>query len=78
MCVDIYQTIKDNKRTRERIVTQLEEFIQVIAHFLKDPYFQEYQKNHKLGNRIYYSFEDMLMLHDLIEDKSYKQKNRIN
>lgn len=66
---EMYQAIKDNKRTRERIVAELEEFIQLISKFLKDPYFQEYQKNNKLGTRMYYSFEDMLLLHDLIEDK---------
>lgn len=69
LCTDTYQAIKDNKRARERITAELEEFILFMNEFLKDPYFHEYQKKHHLSDQLYHTFEDVLRLHDMIADQ---------
>ena len=66
---ELYQTIRDIIRVRERLVVLLDESIHELQDFLKDPDFNVFKKEYRLSERLFYSFDDLQRLYNLILDQ---------
>lgn len=74
---ETYQTVKELQRAHEQRITMLNNLIKLDTIYIEDPAFTAYQKERKLVARLYYSFEDIQKLHELIVDqeKNVEQLN---
>ncbi len=63
---DLYQTLKDQQQAREQLIAILDDLIKLLADYLEDPNFITYRKKQQLRERVYYTFEDLLELHEKI------------
>ncbi|HZW61065.1 MAG TPA: mechanosensitive ion channel domain-containing protein [Candidatus Babeliales bacterium] len=63
-----YQIIKNLQQSREQLVAILDEHINLLQDYLKDPGLQEYKREH-LAAREIYSLEDLQNLSQLIMEK---------
>lgn len=74
---EMYQVLKDIQRARQKKLTVINDFITLLTGYLQDPDFAAYQKEHKLHDRLYYSFEDLHKLYDLMieQEKRITQLN---
>ncbi len=66
---ETYQVLKETQRAREELSSFIESFIKELKKFLDDPDFEKFKKEQKLQERLYYSFEDLQKLHDVILDQ---------
>ncbi len=66
---ELYQIIRDILRERERVVQLLDEFVRDVQEFLNDPDFTSFKKEHRLSERLFYSFDDIQRLYNLIIDQ---------
>ncbi len=66
------QILKDIQRTHDDNLSLPIEIITQLKNFLEDPYFESFKKKNKLQERLYYSFDDIQLLHDHILD--YEQR----
>ncbi len=69
---ELYQIFRDLLRDRERTLLLLDDFIRSLQSFLDDPDFNSFKKEHRLGERLFYSFEDLQRLYNLILDQEKK------
>ncbi len=63
------QIIKDEERIWEDYVSLLNEFIKYFSQYLEDPDFIQFKKEHRITERLYYSFEDLVRAHNLFVDQ---------
>lgn len=61
--------LKNRQRTREDITSLLDTLISQLQDFIADTEFEIFKKKYRLQERLYNSFEDLLLLHDLILDQ---------
>lgn len=66
---ETYQVIKELQRTRESQSGAIEDYIKLLVEFIEDPNFIAYQKERRLHERLYYSFEDLRKLYEVIVDQ---------
>lgn len=66
---ELYQIIRDIIRERERLVQMLDEFIKDLQDFIKDPDFSLFKKEHRLNERLFYSFDNLQQLYNHILDQ---------
>ena len=66
------QILKDIQRIQDDKNSLLNEIITQLRSFLEDPHFEVFKKKNKLHERLYYSFDDLQVLHDHILD--YEQR----
>lgn len=66
------QVLKDLQRTEDDNIALVAEIIMQLQSFLDDSRFEAFKKKHKLNERLYYSFDDLQLLHDHILD--YEQR----
>jgi small-conductance mechanosensitive channel len=66
------QALKDTQRILEDNSSIITEIITQLESFIEDPYFESFKKKNKLNERLYYSFDDLQLLHDHILD--YEQR----
>lgn len=64
---ELYQAYKDQQRARELLISVIDDLIKELDVYLKDPDFNEYKKEHKLREGLYYSFQDLQELHERIQ-----------
>ncbi len=69
---ELYQIFRDIIRDRERTLTMLDDFIRLLKEFLADPDNNSFKKEYRLGERLFYSFEDLQRLYNLILDQEKK------
>lgn len=67
---ETYQQIKETTRIREQIRTLLIKFTKLLTSFFQDPEFNTYKKEHKLTDRLYYSFHDLEKIHEKILEQT--------
>jgi small-conductance mechanosensitive channel len=63
---DLYQSLKDQQRAREQLLAIIDDLIKLLTDYLEDPNFVAYRKKQQLRERVYYTFEDLLELHEKI------------
>ncbi|MDP3889213.1 MAG: hypothetical protein Q8Q25_01565, partial [bacterium] len=63
---ETYQVLQDVIRTREQLNSLLDDFIKQLTEYLQDPDFTTYKKTNKLIDRLYYSFEDLQKVYEMI------------
>lgn len=63
---DLYQSLKDQQRAREQLLAIVDDLIKLLTDYLEDPNFVTYRKKQQLRERVYYTFEDLLDLHEKI------------
>jgi small-conductance mechanosensitive channel len=66
------QVLKDTQRTYDDNNSLITEIITQLHSFIEDPQFESFKKKNKLNERLYYSFDDLQLLHDHILD--YEQR----
>ncbi len=66
---ELYQIVRDIVRERERLVQIIDEFIRDLQEFIKDPDFSAFKKEHRLNERLFYSFDNLQQLYNLILDQ---------
>ncbi|MGB8366913.1 MAG: hypothetical protein WCD44_01000, partial [Candidatus Babeliales bacterium] len=66
---ETYQVLKETQRAREELISLITNFIKELKKFLDDPDFSKFKKEHKLQERLYYSFEDLQKLNNEILDQ---------
>ncbi len=69
---ELYQIYRDLLRDRERIVSLLDDTARVLHEYLNDPDYESFKKEYRLGERLFYSFEDLQRLYNLIQDQEKK------
>ena len=69
---ELYQIFRDIIRDRERTLSMFDEFIRSLKEFLSDPDYNSFKKEYRLGERLFYSFEDLQRLYNLILDQEKK------
>ncbi len=69
---DSYQVFKDIQRERDKAIDVLDELIKQLHEYLEDPDFNSLRKEQKLNERLFYSFEDIQRLYNLILDQEKK------
>jgi len=67
-----FQVFKDIIRERDRLISLLDELMKALREFLDDPDFAAFKKEQRLGERLFYSFEDVQRLYNLILDQEKK------
>ncbi len=67
---EMYQVLQDLVRSREQVRILLEVFIKEITLFIEDFDFEKYKIEHRLQDRLYYSFEDLQKIHQRIIEQS--------
>lgn len=66
---ELYQAVRDISRERERLVQILDENIRDLQDFIKDPDFSAFKKEHRLNERLFYSFDNLQQLYNHILDQ---------
>ena len=66
---ELYQIVKDIIRDRVRVLGLLDELLRSLKAFLDDPDLNAFKKEQRLGDRLFYSFEDVQRLYNLILDQ---------
>src|SRR5438132_7475461 len=66
------QILKDTQRIYDDNLSLVAEIITQLRSFIEDPHFEAFKKKNKLSERLYYSFDDLQLLHDHILD--YEQR----
>lgn len=69
---DFYQIVRDIVRARERTIALFDDLIRDLKDFLDDPDFSSLKKEHRLSERLFYSFDDIQKLYNLILDQEKK------
>ena len=69
---ELYQVVRDIIRQREQLILLIDEFIRDIKDFLQDPDFTAFKKEYRLSERLFYSFDDLQRLYNLILDQEKK------
>lgn len=64
-----YQVFKDIQRNGDKIVAVLDDFMNGLRSFLNDSNFAIFKREQKLSERLFYSFEDLQRLYNLILDQ---------
>ncbi len=72
LLTELYQIFRDLLRDRERTLLFLDEFIRFLKDFLENPDFNNFKKEYRLGERLFYSFDDLQRLYNLILDQEKK------
>ena len=67
-----FQVFKDIIRDRDHQIALLDELMKGLREFLDDPDFTVFKKEQRLGERLFYSFEDVQRLYNLILDQEKK------
>ena len=67
-----YQVFKDIVRDRERLIGLFDELMKSLREFLDDPDFAVFKQEQRFGERLFYSFEDVQRLYNLILDQEKK------
>ncbi len=67
-----FQVFKDIIRDRDRLISLFDESMKSLREFLDDPDFTAFKKEQRLGERLFYSFEDVQRLYNLILDQEKK------
>jgi small-conductance mechanosensitive channel len=65
---EIYQVLQDVQYTRSQLRSLLDDVIKLLSDYFDDPELDAYKKEHKLYDRLYYSFEDLQRLNDKARD----------
>jgi small-conductance mechanosensitive channel len=63
-----YQTLKDTERVREQVIATMDADIDEVTKFLDDVTHEGFKKERKLVGSLYYSFNDLLRIHEMIRD----------
>lgn len=66
---EIYQVLKEQMRVRDAQGNIVDEYIKLLVEFIEDPNFITFQKERRLNERLYYSFEDLRKLYEVIVDQ---------
>ncbi len=66
------QLLKDTRRLLDDSISLRNELITQLTTFLEDTSFEGFKKKYKLQDRLYYSFEDLQMLHENILDYEHR------
>jgi len=66
---EAYQVLKETQRAREDLISFINNFINELKKFIDDPDFSKFKREYKLQERLYYSFEDLQKLHEIILDQ---------
>lgn len=66
---ELYQLFRDLVRDRERTLLLSDELIRTLTDYLQDPDFNAFKKEYRLGERLFYSFDDLQRLYNLILDQ---------
>lgn len=61
-----FQTVKDIERTRDQLIITINEFIKSITAYLDDVDYIFFKKEYKINDGLYYSFNDLLHIHETI------------
>jgi small-conductance mechanosensitive channel len=69
---ELYQLFRDLLRDRERTLLLFDELIRTSTQYLEDPDFNAFRKEYRLGERLFYSFDDLQRLYNLILDQEKK------
>lgn len=69
---ELYQLFRDLLRDRERTLLLLDESARTLTEYLQDPDFNSFKKEYRLGERLFYSFDDLQRLYNLILDQEKK------
>lgn len=67
---DRYQVIKNIQQSHEQLVAIIDEYIELLQDYLKDPNLKNYRKSLKVEQRDSYSLEDLQFLTQLNIDKT--------
>ena len=66
---DRYQSLKDYKQARERLLQLYQELIQLLTEYINDPESEEYRHTLMPSDRIAFSFEDLRQIKEKIDTK---------
>jgi small-conductance mechanosensitive channel len=69
---ETYQTLKDMERARDQLKVTTDTFSDEISKFLEDVQHEGFKKERKLSSNIYYSFDDLLRVHEMIRDSEQR------
>lgn len=69
---ELYQTLRESARDRERVIVLIDDFIRLLKEFIGDSDFTNFKKQYRLGERLFYSFDDLQRLYNFILDQEKK------
>ncbi|HEV2916499.1 MAG TPA: mechanosensitive ion channel domain-containing protein [Candidatus Babeliales bacterium] len=69
---ETYQTFKDIERQRDELKTTIETLSSEITKFLDDIQHESFKKERKLIANVYYSFDDILRIHQMIRENEQR------
>jgi len=72
------QVLTDIERPRDQLVKTLESFITLIKKYLEDPDSEQFKKEHKLNDTVYYTFDDLLRVHENMRESEQKIQQLID
>jgi len=66
---DRYHILNDLQRMRAQLISRIDQNIELLKDYLKDPQLKGYRKDLKIEQRLVYTFDDLQNLNQLIADK---------
>jgi len=66
------QVLTDIERPREQLIKTIESFITLINKYLEDPNYEQFKKEHKLTDTAYYTFDDLLRVHEIMREYEHR------
>jgi small-conductance mechanosensitive channel len=66
------QVLTDIERPREQLIKTIELFIALIDKYLEDPNYEQFKKEHKLTDTAYYTFDDLLRIHEIMREFEHR------
>ncbi len=62
------QVLTDIERPREQLIKTIETYIALITKYLEDPNYELFKKEYKLTDTVYYTFDDLLRVHEIMRE----------
>lgn len=66
------QVLTEIERPRNQYVKTVESLIALIKKYLEDPDHEQFKKEHKLSDTVYYTFDDLLRAHETLRELEQK------
>ena len=66
------QVLTDIERAREQFIKTIESYVLLIKKYLEDPDHEQFKKEHKLNDTVYYTFDDLLRVHEIMREFEHR------
>jgi small-conductance mechanosensitive channel len=72
---ETYQTLKDIEHMREQLITTIDTYLDAVTKYLDDVAHEGFKKERKLVGNLYYTFDDLLRVYEMIRDTEQRVTN---